>query len=349
MNQLSAAIEPDRHRREVRLAVGAREYPRTLILGGAVLLIFRGITVVLTKIITPESEVLTVDITYLTMGATLFGLGLLLRTDAVPLDRRPWIFAFAAVLMAVGLYINFLADTTPLNFAVILLLLTTCGAATLAWTPFLVEAVLMLSVGLLVLIRCPIGQTLEWFMLTVGATALGAILLQVRLRTVYELADATAETERLATTDQLTGLLNRRGLMTAVAPLWSTSNGQGTRIFVVFVDIRQLKLANDRYGHEFGDRAIQAAGRAVQASVRTGDLVARWGGDEILVIGLGRQQDAEAFATRLESQTEWTGEDKAKWPGELSVGFAEADPAIDSVDGAISRADHDMYRRRQGR
>ena len=346
MRQRAANVERDRHRNDVRLAVGAREYPRTLILGGVVLVVFRGLTVILTNVMEPGSEIVMVDVTYLAMGAVLFALGLLLLGDVVPLQRRPWVFALAAVLMGLGLYANVAVATTPLSFAVILLLLTACGAATIAWGPFLVEAVSILGTGLVVLDRWPIGATFEWFMLAVGAAALGAILLQVRLRTVYELADATAEAERLAVTDQLTGILNRHGLIERVPGLWSTATRLDQSIFVVFVDIRGLKQANDRFGHEFGDRAIKAAARAVVNSVRAGDLVARWGGDELIVIGIGALPEAEAFDTRLQGQDEWTGEDRSKWPGELSVGFADGLTSIDSVDDIISRADQDMYRRR---
>ncbi len=346
MRHKPAALDRDVQRRSVRLDVGAREYPRTLILGGAVLVFFRGLTTILTTVLDPQRQILLVDATYLVMGTVLFGLGLLLRGSLVPLERRPWVFALAAVLMGLGLYVNVAVSTTPLSFAVILLLLTTCGAATLAWAPFAVEAVLLLGSGLLVLLRWPIGPVLEWFMLAVGATALGAILLQVRLRTVYELADATAETQRLAVTDQLTGLLNRHGFMGRMPTLWATASRQDQGVFVVFVDIRGLKQANDRFGHEFGDRAIQAAARAVVSSARDGDLVARWGGDELIVMGLGRLPEAEAFDERLQVHAEWTGEDKAKWPGELSVGFAEGAPSVDAVDDIISRADQDMYRRR---
>ena len=330
----------------MRLEVGAREYPRTLILGGAILVLLRGLTVILIKVMHPDNEIVLVDVIYLIMGVILLGLGLLLATDIVPLAYRPWVFALAAVLVGLGLYINVALATTPLSFAVILLLLTTCGAATLAWAPFVTEVVLLLGAGLFVLVRWPIGPTMEWFMLTVGATALGAILLQVRLRTVSELADATAHARRLAVTDQLTGMLNRHGLMERVPGLWAEAIRNEGRIFVVFVDIRGLKQVNDRFGHEFGDVAIQAAARAVVKSVRAGDLVARWGGDELIVMGMGMLSDAEAFNARLQDRVEWTGADKDRWPGELSVGFAEGLASSESVDAIISRADHDMYRRR---
>ncbi len=335
------------HRRAVRLAVGAREYPLTLILGGAILVVFRGLTVVLTKVINPDSEIVAVDVCYVVMGIVLFGIGLLLRTDVVPLRWRPWVFALAAILMAIGLYINYLSATTALSFAVILLLLTTAAAATLAWLPSIIESVVMLVLGLALLHARPIGQTLDWFMLCVGAAALGLVLLQVRLRTVYELADATADTERVAATDQLTGLLNRHGLMGRAEGVWSRAIAEHQPVFVAFVDIRGLKVANDHYGHTFGDRAIQAAARSVVLSVREGDLVARWGGDELIVIGVGDRRQAIEFDHRLQTQNEWTGEDKARWPGELSVGFADGSPLSDSLESIVTMADHDMYRRRR--
>jgi diguanylate cyclase (GGDEF)-like protein len=347
MSALESVVDRDAHRRSVRLAVAAREYPRTLILGGIVLLAFRAVTVVLTQLLDPARQNAGENISYLAMAGVLFAVGFLLRGDAVPIHLRPWAFALAAILMGLGLYATVIFVRDPLSYAIILLLLCACGAATLAWLPFCTEVGVIAAAGLVVLDRWPIGPTMNWFMLTLGAGAVGAILLNVRLRTVYELADATAAVQRLAVTDQLTGLLNRHGLMERLPALWSAAGRIDEAVFVVFVDIRGLKQANDRYGHDFGDRAIQAAARAVRNSMRAHDLVARWGGDEIVVIGMGRLPEAEAFDERLQAQHEWTGEDRAKWAGELSVGFAEGRTSIDSVDELIRRADEDMYRRRQ--
>ena len=86
-------------------------------------------------------------------------------------------------------------------------------------------------------------------------------------------------------------------------------------IFAIFVDIDGLKLANDRHGHAFGDEVIEVAGHAVLASVRGGDLVARYGGDEIVVVGIGQHPDPEAFSRRLDEHVTASGIDRARWPG----------------------------------
>ncbi len=345
VRELDAAV----HRDDVRLAVASREYPTTCTLGGVVLVFFTVLTAVVTQILDPDKQTPWVYLTYLAMAVVLFSGGWILATDLIPLRAKPWVFALVGTLMGVGLSINVALVTEPYSYAIYFLLLCICGGATLAWQPYIVFAVAVSAIGLMTLRVWPVGPTINWFMLTLGAVAVGAILLNVRLRTVFELADATAESQQLADSDQLTGLLNRRGLLKRVDGLWATANQMGRTVFVVFVDIQGLKIANDRYGHEFGDKAIAAAARAVLASVREGDLVARWGGDELIVIGVGDLPDAHAFDVRLQSQNQWTGEDKEKWDGELSVGFASGTPSTDSVDGMIRRADKDMYRRRGGR
>lgn len=85
------------------------------------------------------------------------------------------------------------------------------------------------------------------------------------------------------------------------------------------------------------------------ASVRGGDLVARWGGDELMVVGIGHHPDPAAFAHRLDQQVTATGVDRSRWPGHLSVGFAEAEATTASVDDLIELADADMYGRRGAR
>jgi len=176
MSAMESVDVRDAHRRDVRLAVAAREYPLILILGGIVLLAFRAVTVVLTQLLDPARQNSGENITYLVMAAVLFAAGFLLRTDAVPVHARPWVFALAAILMGMGLYVNVIFVRDPLSFAIILLLLCACGAATLAWLPFLAEAFVIALAGLVVLDRWPIGPTMNWFMLTLGAAAVGAML-----------------------------------------------------------------------------------------------------------------------------------------------------------------------------
>lgn len=335
------------HRDNVRIAVAASEYPRTCTLGGVVLVFFTVLTIVATQLLDPAKHTPGVYLTYLCMAIVLFSGGQLLGTALVPERVRPWVFALVGTLMGVGLAFNVALVTEPYSYAIYFLLLCICGGAILAWQPYLAFALAVTATAFVTLRIWPVGPTINWLMLTLGAGAVGAVLLSVRLRTVFELADATAETQQLADSDQLTGILNRHGLMKRIDALWSTATALGRPLFVVFVDIQGLKKANDEHGHEFGDKAIRAAARAVVKSVRAGDLVARWGGDELVVIGIGDMPDAISFNDRLQSQDEWTGEDRAKWNGELSVGFASGLPAMDSVDSIIGRADKDMYRRRQ--
>jgi len=110
-----AAPAVDSHRRAVRLALGAREYPLTLILGATVLVVFRELTVILTLVFDPDRAMVGVDITYLAMALVMFGLGLLLRGDHVPLAARPWVFAIAVGLIGIGLFVNVALLPAPLS------------------------------------------------------------------------------------------------------------------------------------------------------------------------------------------------------------------------------------------
>ncbi len=86
--------------------------------------------------------------------------------------------------------------------------------------------------------------------------------------------------ELQAATDPLTGLANRRSLEQQVQDLTRA----GTRYSVAYGDLDRFKLLNDDHGHETGDRALRLFARVLQESVRDVDIVARWGGEEFIVI-----------------------------------------------------------------
>ena len=82
----------------------------------------------------------------------------------------------------------------------------------------------------------------------------------------------------------------------------------------------------------------------VASHVRTGDLVARWGGDEFLVAGLGHKPDAQTLAKWIEDAVQRTGINLGRWPTTVKVGTAAGDPREATFDGlvalAIAEADH---------
>lgn len=173
---------------------------------------------------------------------------------------------------------------------------------------------------------------------------LARALWQERLRTVNA-ARTMRELERLrvehedvarsATTDPLTGVANRRALDDLLAAL--PADG-AVPVAVLVVDVDSFKQSNDTYGHDAGDAALQAIAAALSKGLRTGDTVARFGGDEFVVILPGADATvAAAVADRLVRAVD----DSPDCPTTVSVGVAVR-PAAEVTDG-LRVADTNMY------
>ncbi len=92
------------------------------------------------------------------------------------------------------------------------------------------------------------------------------------------------EIYKLSITDNLTGLPNRRALDDELAREFSRARRHGLPTSVLMIDIDEFKSVNDQFGHPAGDAVLANAARAVRGAVREGDLVARYGGEEIAVL-----------------------------------------------------------------
>lgn len=104
---------------------------------------------------------------------------------------------------------------------------------------------------------------------------------------VRDVTDVVAAEERLrhaAHHDALTGLLNRTGLAEALAAAVGRAERTGEELAALYVDLDSFKRVNDSYGHEVGDEVLRAMADRLRAGVRTGDVVARVGGDEFVVL-----------------------------------------------------------------
>ncbi|MDX2114152.1 MAG: GGDEF domain-containing protein [Planctomycetota bacterium] len=111
---------------------------------------------------------------------------------------------------------------------------------------------------------------------------------------------AVAELQKLSHTDELTGLLNRRGFDQAFEDAWTSAAAAGEELAALAVDMDFFKQLNDTCGHDAGDRALRAAGEVMRSQLRGGDLAARLGGDEFLIVLRETSStEARAVARRL--------------------------------------------------
>jgi diguanylate cyclase (GGDEF)-like protein len=160
----------------------------------------------------------------------------------------------------------------------------------------------------------------------------------------------SAEIERLAVVDELTGVFNRRGLVILGAREVERARRLGRPLAVLFVDLDHFKSLNDEYSHEVGDQALKKVSRRILDGMRRIDTVARYGGEEFVVLlaetELGSAVDvAERVRQMVESTNLATGRGPARVT--VSIGVTARGPKTTSLDGLIRRADEAMYAAKQ--
>ena len=136
--------------------------------------------------------------------------------------------------------------------------------------------------------------------------ALEAILLATILARQFRMArldKLIAET--YAQTDTLTSLNNRRGFHAISQPIWQNIIRENRDASVILLDIDFFKKFNDQYGHETGDQVLVEVGNCIKSACRQGDVSARWGGEEfIILLPETSQKDALVQAERIRAEIE---------------------------------------------
>ena len=158
-------------------------------------------------------------------------------------------------------------------------------------------------------------------------------------------AHARAELQRLAATDPLTGLGNRRRLTEAL----TAHTRRGTPVSLLLLDFDGLKAVNDTLGYEEGDALICAVARVLATQIRPGETAARLGGDEFVAVLPGTDADealvrAEALSAQIDAVG--LGEDVAPLFRGASVGVVAAAPN-EAPSDLLRRAGADMHRRKR--
>lgn len=156
------------------------------------------------------------------------------------------------------------------------------------------------------------------------------------------------EVRELSLRDELTRLLNRRGFFEFAPQTFKYAERLKKRLILLYADLDDFKEANDRLGHQEGDRLLVDVGLIIKKSFREGDLVARFGGDEFVVLAMETSRATpKTLRERLEERVElYNGRTKADrgYRLTLSIGVAFWDPEFPAaLDDLIAQADARMY------
>lgn len=162
----------------------------------------------------------------------------------------------------------------------------------------------------------------------------------------------TQELERVAMTDPLTGLWNRRQLMRLAESERSRAVRSGQILGVMIIDCDDFKAVNDAHGHEAGDHVLQALSRRFESLVRSHDLLSRWGGEEFVVVFATADRAGASTATeRLRQRiAELPFEIPGAAPRQLtvSVGAALLENPTEPFEDLLRRADQALYAAKAG-
>lgn len=150
---------------------------------------------------------------------------------------------------------------------------------------------------------------------------------------------------KMALTDPLTGLYNRRYFIRHMEGVLGTK--QATNVALLMIDVDSFKIVNDQFGHQAGDTALELLGERLRLEVRPVDLVARLGGEEFAVVMVGAGFDeVAATAERMRSNLaarEFNPTGESAFPLTISIGGVVASVCDLSLDALMQAADRALY------
>lgn len=175
----------------------------------------------------------------------------------------------------------------------------------------------------------------------------GGLVQVVRDITERKKAEETLRDSSLK--DDLTGVLNRRGLLKQAAPYFDFARRQKETLLLIFIDLDGMKRINDEFGHNEGDNALVNTATILNRSFRSSDIIARLGGDEFVVVVTDLNASKEEAIKRLtDNLRTYNASDVCRYKLSFSIGVAALEPQrMTCFEELLEQADQAMYEQKR--
>jgi diguanylate cyclase (GGDEF)-like protein len=353
IDRIRASLLP---RIEPELRATRASLARTIVLVQFGVLAFWGIALLVFSSLRPDVRV-TLDLAGIAALA-LSGAAALSLANRGSVRTAGYLISFSAfAVVAVGTFL--IPQNFPLVAVAFLLPVLISGAVIGGWTPFLFAFAAIVTNTTAVVTAAgrgvaSVAQNPTWtliYLVTHSLVSLAAALISNSLseqiqKTIGSLHRQADQLVKIAHTDPLTGLANRRHLFERLESEFSRAQRYRRPFCLLYIDMDGFKAINDQFGHLFGDEILRGSARAMQAVLRATDLLARIGGDEFAV--LLPETDlvgSEHVADKLrKSLTAYGSQLSPSLPSlTLSIGVGQIGDDDDAIEDILSRADKAQY------
>lgn len=150
--------------------------------------------------------------------------------------------------------------------------------------------------------------------------------------------------QKLAQTDMLTGIPNRRAFTAQAEKMLNQARRLDTPLALVLIDLDHFKRINDDHGHAKGDQVLCLFAQTLQQEMRSGDLLARWGGEEFCLLVHASTPDVLALYERLHLAVTHRSTHELGWQVRFSAGWAIPSAQHSTLDQLMLRADAALYK-----
>ncbi|MGE3591401.1 MAG: GGDEF domain-containing protein [Arcobacter sp.] len=156
--------------------------------------------------------------------------------------------------------------------------------------------------------------------------------------------EVEAELLKLANKDSLTNIFNRRKIEEICEKELIRSKRYGTHFSIIFFDLNDFKIINDKLGHHIGDEVLTKVTQTINSNIRESDSFGRWGGDEFLIVlPQTNENQAKAMILTLEKNiNDLTFDVNSELKISCSFGISEYEKG-DTLDSLLKKADKSMY------